>query len=142
MYNAVAGACAEQGLGGGAPAPLSATVTDPDPVVIGPTPMVTTSNPGDIISVVTASGGTAPYTYSWKLVEVTDPDNIFAIASQGTITNQTYDDSTISTTFVGGFPPPPPPAPGTFLVRCKVTDSATPAASVIVDSNNFDVNAL
>jgi len=144
MYMGVAGACAEQAAnaGGGGGGALSATVTDPNPVAIGPTPMVSTSNPGDIDSTVTASGGTAPYTYFWKLKEISDPDNVYAVASQGTTTNQTYNDSTISTTFAGGFPPPPPPAGGGYQVECKVTDSATPAATVTVSSNTFGVNAI
>jgi hypothetical protein len=143
MYMGVAGACAEQAAnaGGGVPAALSATVTDPNPVLIN-TAMSTTSNPGEITSTVTASGGTSPYTFTWKLREISDPDNIYTIASQGTITTQTYDTATITSSFVSGFPPPPPPASGVYQVECKVTDSATPAASVTVASNNFGVDSL
>ena len=126
--------------GGGTPAALSATVTDPNAVAIAS--FIGASNPGEIDSTVTVSGGTAPYTFVWKLREMSDPDNILAVASQGTTSNQTYNDSTISTTFVGGFPPPPPPSPGEYRVECKVTDSATPAATVTALSNNFAVNVL
>ena len=144
MYNAVAGSCAEQaanaGAGGGGA--LSATVTDPsDPVFVVFVPAAS-SNPGDIASTVTVSGGTAPYTFFWKLRELSDPDNILA-PTQGTATNQTYNDSTITTTYnPAAFPPPPPPAPGTYEVECQVTDSATPAAVVTVQSNPFTVEVV
>jgi len=146
MYNAVAGACAEQGLGG-APAPLALTVTDPAPLLID-TNISQTSNPGEIASTATASGGTAPYTYAWKLKEISDPDGAFSPASQGTTTNSTYDTATITTTYSGvplpppNPPPPPPPIGAQYQVECQVTDSAVPAAVVTVSSNSFGVDAF
>jgi len=142
MYMGVAGACAEQAAnaGGGGGGPLSATVTDPsDPVFVVFFPGAS-SAPGDIASTVTVSGGTAPYTFFWKLKELSDPDNILT-PNQGTTTNQTYNDSTITTTYnPAAFPPPPPPTPGTYEVECQVTDSAS--AVVTVQSNQFTVEVV
>ena len=139
MYMGVAGACAEQAAnaGGGGGGALSATVTDPSPVFIA-TFISVTSNPGEISSTVTVSGGTSPYTFSWKLKEINDPDNILSIATQGTTNTQTYDTATITSSAIpGGFPPP---LPGEYRVECEVTDSASTVVTAL--SNNFVVESV
>lgn len=127
VYLGVAGACAEQEAN--ASSPLSLSITTPDDVGIE-VPMGqtgATSNAGDIVSVATATGGDGSYTYSWTLIEEEDPTNEYSIASQGTTTNATYSDATISTSFSNVMPPPPapppmPPPPARYAVACTVTD--------------------
>jgi len=125
VYLGVAGACAEQE----ASSPLSLSITTPDDVqIVVPVDQTGgTSNAGDIVSVATATGGDGSYTYSWSLIELADATNEYSIASQGTTTNATYQDATVSTSFSNVVPPPPnpppsPPPPADYRVSCTVTD--------------------
>jgi len=142
MYLGVAGACAEQEAN--ASTPLSVTITTPDPLAMFVPPGIpgTTSNAGDITSTATASGGDGSYTYAWTLSEINDPDNKFAVASQGTTNTATYNTGTVSTTHSSPpppSPPSPPPATATFRVSCTVTDGNGDNASANAD---FTVDAV
>jgi len=118
--------CAQQGAGA---APLSLSITTPNDVSLEVPIDQTgaTSSAGDITSVATATGGDGSYTYAWTLIEVEDATNEYSIASQGTTTNATYNDATVSTSFSNVLPPPPapppiPPPPAAYRVSCTVTD--------------------
>lgn len=142
MYLAVAGACAEQEAN--ASTPLSVTITDPGPLAMFVPPGMpgATSNAGEISSTATASGGDGSYTYAWTLSEISDPDNKFAVASQGTTNTATYNTGTISTTHSSPpppAPPSPPPTTATYRVSCTVTDGNGDTANDTVD---FAVDAV
>lgn len=135
VYLGVAGACAEQAANAGG-TPLSLSISQPtDPLVIPlppGAPPPTLSVAGDIVSTATASGGTTPYTYAWTLTEIDDLDGVFAVNTQGTTTNATYNDAVIETTFTQPPPPAPPnpfPVPGVYQVECTVTDGASNTAT-------------
>jgi hypothetical protein len=132
--------CAQQG----AVTPLSVSITTPDDLVIAVPPGASggTSNSGEISSTATASGGDGSYTYAWTLSEIADPENKFAVASQGTTNAATYNTGTVSTTQSNPLPPTPPPPPpqtATFRVSCTVTDGNGDTATA---NANFNVDAV
>lgn len=125
--------------------PLALSITVPAgvniPVMPG-MPGPTLSNAGDVTSTATASGGTTPYTYSWSISEVNDLDGVFAVNSQGTTTNATYNDAIIETSFTQPpppAPPNPPPVPATYRVSCTVTDGNSDQVTATQD---FQVDAV
>ena len=142
MYLGVAGACAEQAAN--ASTPLALSLTSPSDVTLNVPPGVNgaTSTAGEITSVASASGGTTPYSYAWTLIEVTDATDEYAVSSQGTTTNATYNDATVKTTYNNPLPPtppPPPPPPATFRVSCTVTDGNS---DTVTATKDFSVSVV
>lgn len=118
--------------------PLAISITDPGALGIAVPPGTSgaTSNPGDISSNATATGGDGTYTYAWTLSEIADPDTKFAIAAQGTTTNAAYNTGTVSTSHAVPAPPnppPPPPTSATYRVSCTVTDGNGDTATATRD---------
>jgi len=142
MYLAVAGACAEQEAN--ASSPLSVSISNNNGYGVGvviDTLGSSISAPGDINFSATASGGSGSYTYTWSITEISDPDGVYAVGSQGTTSNVDYNDATISTTYSNPpppAPPNPPPAQGTYRVECEVDDGVTTAT----DSVDITVDAF
>ena len=131
--------CAAQGSGA---SPLAISVTDPDPLGIGIAPGQSggQSNPGEIVSFATASGGDGNYSFSWSLIELGDTDNVLSIADAGTTDASSYTDAIIATSFAQTDPPSnPPPAPGGYRVSCTVTDGTGATATATAE---FDVEVL
>lgn len=135
--------CAQQGASA---APLALSITTPSDVdlVVPFGQTGATSSAGDIVSVATATGGDGSYTYSWSLIELSDATNEYSIASQGTTTNATYNDSTVSTSFSNVMPPPPdppptPPPPASYRVSCTVTDGN---GDSVVETADFVVQVI
>jgi len=135
MYWSVAGACAEQAANASSPLSVSITNNNGDGTgVVIDTLGGSTSIPGDINFSATASGGSGSYTYSWSITEISDPDGVLAVGTQGTTSNPDYDDATISTTYSNPpppAPPNPPPAQGTYRVECEVDDGVTTATDTV-----------
>ena len=132
--------CAAQGSA----SPLAISITNPGPlgIAVPPGSSGATSNAGEISSTATATGGDGSYTYAWTLSEIDDLDSKFAVASQGTTTNATYNTATISTTHAvpaPPSPPPPPPQTATYRVSCTVTDGNGDTATA---NRNFSVDAV
>ena len=131
--------CAAQGSGA---SPLALSVSTPDPLAIGIAPGQSggQSNPGEIVSVASATGGDGNYSFSWSLIELGDPDNALSIGDAGTTDTSTYNDAIIATSFAQTNPPSnPPPSPGGYRVSCTVTDGTGATATAVA---NFDVEVL
>jgi len=144
MYLAVAGACAEQEANASTPLSLSITTPDDVELVVPAGQTGATSSAGDISSVATATGGDGSYTYAWTLTEVADPTSEYSIASEGTKTNATYNDATVSTSFSNVVlpppnPPPVPPPPADYRVSCTVTDGN---GDEVTETANFQVSVI
>jgi len=124
----------QQGSSSSSSSPLAVSIASnnsPTNVIImtGGPGTSATSAVGAIDYIVTASSGTAPYTYAWVLSEQVDPNpppGAFVINTQGTTNAAQYDTGRIDGSFPGGGPgpPPPPPANATYRVVCTVSDSA------------------
>ena len=120
--------------------PLSVSITHPtnnNPLTIQGSGSTANSNAGDIDSVATATGGTAPYSFAWVLSETDDPDGAFSINTQGTTNTATYNNSIITAILPASFVDPP--FNGAYQVTCTVTDSVGATAS---DSEVFVIEAF
>lgn len=135
MYLAVAGACAEQEANASSPLSVSISNNNGDGSgVLIDTLSGPNSPAGQIDFTATASGGSGSYTYTWSITEISDPDGVFSVGSQGTTTNTSYNDAIISTTYSNPpppAPPNPPPIQGTYRVECEVDDGVTTATDTV-----------
>lgn len=96
---------------------FSGSVVNSPPSSSPPTASVSTTTPNSGVCVITASGGTAPYTYSWARVS----GDTSIVASSP---------SSASTAFQGSCDVDAPPAGA--VMRCTVTDSAMNTTTVDV----------
>ena len=91
----------------------------------GPATQTIDSGAGQIDLTATATGGTAPYSYSWSVLETSDNGNN-SILSLGTTNAAIYNTLQIRTVLPAISDPP---TEAQYLITCQVTDSATDTVS-------------
>ena len=84
------------------------------------------SNSGEVDVTATAAGGDGSYTYAWTVSETTDTTDSFSVLSAGTQNAAQYNDLTLRMAVAAL--PGAPPNPGTYTLRCTVTDGNSDAA--------------
>jgi len=114
-------------------AALSATISINGPPEVALPQQGLPSNPGEISTTVSPSGGSGSYTYAWSLILVDNGGGVVSINSQGRPTNQVaYDSATV----VGGSATG---LNGIVVTQCVVDDGAS---SVTVTSNHYTILVL
>lgn len=87
----------------------------------GPGGNTVDSGAGQVDLTATASGGTAPYSYAWSVVETSDNGNN-SILALGTTNAAQYNTLQIRTVLGGAGSPP---TEAQYQITCQVTDSAS-----------------
>ena len=127
MYIALMG-CAQQGSS----SPLALTIqenADTNIVAPGPGGATVNTNAGEADFTAVASGGSAPYSYSWSVTELADSGNCVVLAA-GTQNVAQYNTLTFQTVVPSGGPPE---ASADYEITCTVTDSAGASVSAQVN---------
>ena len=112
-------------------APLSISITNNADEVVeaaGPAAQTIQTNAGQIDVTGVASGGTAPYSFSWGVTEASDTGNA-TVAAAGTQNVANYNTLVLQTVLPG---PGAPPVEAQYILKCTVTDSTTATASTQV----------
>ena len=120
--------CAQQGSS----SPLALTIqenADTNIVAPGPGGATVNTNAGEADFTAVASGGSAPYSYSWSVTELADSGNCVVLAA-GTQNVAQYNTLTFQTVVPSGGPPE---ASADYEITCTVTDSAGASVSAQVN---------